>query len=149
MIDRGLVALHSTALRFLTAPAEIVQDAADLRRMIVHFQFPLNHCRNPTGRPQVVGVAVVLRSHGQELRQPLPLLRAQFRRPAGRRLGRQSIRTFAAEGLAPLPHSADRRSHHSRHCHQRLAALKQLHRSPPTPLQLCRTPLWSHARIVA
>lgn len=149
MSDRGLVALHGTALRFLIAPAEIVQDTADLRRMIVHLQFPLDHRRNPPGRPQVVRVAVVLRAHGQELRQPLPLSRAQFRRPAGRRLGRQSIRTFAAEGLAPLPHSADRRSHHPCHRYQRLAALKKLHRLPPTSLQFCRTPLWSHAGIVA
>jgi hypothetical protein len=149
MIDHGLVALHGTTLRFLIAPAKIVQDAADLRRMIVHLQFPLDYRRNPTGRPQVVRVAVVLRSHGQELRQPLPRLRAQFRRSARCWLGRQSIRTCAAEGLAPLPHSADRRSHHPCHHHQRLAALKKLHRSPPTPLQLCRTPLWSHAGIVA
>ena len=68
MIDRGLVALHGTALRFLTAPAKIVQDAADLRRMIVHLQFLLDHRRHPTGRPQVVRVAVVLGAHSQELR---------------------------------------------------------------------------------
>ena len=149
MIDRALVALHGTALRFLIAPAEIAQDAADLRWMIVHVQLLLDHRRNPTSRPQIIGVAVVLRSHSQDRWQPLPLLRAQFRRPTGRRLRRQSTDTFATEGLAPLPHSTDRRPHHPRYYHQRLAALKQLHRSPPPSLQLCRAPLWSHAVIVA
>lgn len=104
--DGGLVALHGPSLRFLVAPAQLVQELAHMVAMVAHPQAAFDQLGDPLRGPQLGPVAVGRGPCAQEPHEARFLPRREPRRPAGCRLSLQRVRPASVPRIAPPQHAA-------------------------------------------
>jgi hypothetical protein len=88
------------------APAQLVQEFADVIAMVFDQPLPLDHLGDALGGPQLRAVTVRHRTAQQQLHQPLLLGAAEPWRSSWRRFGFESSATTLFPSTAPAQHAA-------------------------------------------
>ncbi len=113
--DGFLVPLQSPPFRFLHAPTQTVQQAADMIAMIFDSELAADQFGNAGRSPQIGAPAMRRGSLEEQADQALSPCRVQLQRPAGRVTHLQGLLAAASPGIAPAHHgngsTADKPSH--------------------------------------
>jgi hypothetical protein len=140
-LDGFFVALQRATGRALATPAQLSQQAPDVRRMVAHPAQLLDQSGDPRRRPQCGLVAECLRSAFERLLDCLPVCRTQLGLASG------APGPFQP-GAARLPKLADPTNHRlpmdpqaPRYFGLAHALLQPLGRRHPAPLQVLKVPL--------
>jgi len=140
-LDGFFVTLQRAAGRALATPAQLSQQAPDVRRMVAHPAQLLDQSGDPRRRPQCRLVAKCLRSAFERLLDGLQVCRTQLGLASG-------APGLFQPGAARLPQLADPANHRlpmdphtPRYFGLAHALLQQLGRRHPAPLQALKVPL--------